>query len=209
VSGASKIAVLDYGSGNIRSVERALATTGSSVVITSDFEVAVNVDGLVVPGVGAFGQCMTGLRAIRGDEIVAERLRRGRPTLGLCVGLQILFQRSTESAGVQGLAIFEEGIERIPASILPHMGWNLVDAAPGSRLFDGVEDERFYFVHSYGRLQQQSNAALPDYLPSWSEHGVRFLAALEFGSLSATQFHPEKSGDAGLHLLENWVRSWQ
>jgi glutamine amidotransferase len=110
---------------------------------------------------------------------------------------------------VQGLAIFEEGIERIPASILPHMGWNLVDAAPGSRLFDGVEDERFYFVHSYGRLQQQSNATLPDYLPSWSEHGARFLAALEFGSLSATQFHPEKSGDAGLHLLENWVRSWQ
>jgi len=179
------------------------------VVITSDFEVAVNADGLVVPGVGAFGQCMTGLRAIRGDEIVAERLRRGRPTLGLCVGLQILFQSSTESAGVQGLAIFEEGVERIPAAILPHMGWNLVDAAPGSRLFDGVEDERFYFVHSYGRLQQQSNAVLPDYLPSWSEHGTRFLAALEFGSLSATQFHPEKSGDAGLHLLENWVRSWQ
>jgi glutamine amidotransferase len=209
VSGASKTSVLDYGSGNIRSVERALATTGSSVVITSDFEVAVNADGLVVPGVGAFGQCMTGLRAIRGDEIVAERLRRGRPTLGLCVGLQILFQSSTESAGVQGLAIFEEGVERIPAAILPHMGWNLVDAAPGSRLFDGVEDERFYFVHSYGRLQQQSNAVLPDYLPSWSEHGTRFLAALEFGSLSATQFHPEKSGDAGLHLLENWVRSLQ
>ena len=209
MSGTSKTAVLDYGSGNIRSVERALATTGSSVVITSDFEVAVNADGLVVPGVGAFGQCMTGLRAIRGDEIVAERLRRGRPTLGLCVGLQILFQSSTESAGVQGLAIFEEGVERIPAAILPHMGWNLVDAAPGSRLFDGVEDERFYFVHSYGRLQQQSNAVLPDYLPSWSEHGTRFLAALEFGSLSATQFHPEKSGDAGLHLLENWVRSLQ
>lgn len=207
MSGVAKIAVLDYGFGNIRSVERALQRTGSEVTITREFELAINADGLVVPGVGAFGQCMSGLRSIRGDEVIRQRLRAGLPTLGLCVGLQILFHSSSESEGVEGVAVFDEKVERIPAQILPHMGWNLIDAAPGSMLLKGVERERFYFVHSYGRLQNGDHEAIPTYLPSWSEHGTRFLAALEFGSLSATQFHPEKSGDAGLHLLENWVRS--
>jgi glutamine amidotransferase len=135
-------------------------------------------------------------------------LRKNRPTLGLCVGLQILFESSAESEGIDGVAIFNERIERIAAPILPHMGWNLVDTPASSILFDGIERERFYFVHSYGRLQGDASASMK-YLPSWSEHGSRFLAALEFGSLSATQFHPEKSGEAGLHLLENWVRSFQ
>jgi glutamine amidotransferase len=208
VSAVAKIAVLDYGFGNIRSVERALQRSGSDVAITSDFESAINADGLVVPGVGAFGQCMSGLRSIRGDEVIRERLRKNRPTLGLCVGLQILFESSAESEGIDGVAIFNERIERIAAPILPHMGWNLVDTPASSILFDGIERERFYFVHSYGRLQGDASASMK-YLPSWSEHGSRFLAALEFGSLSATQFHPEKSGEAGLHLLENWVRSFQ
>lgn len=208
MSGAAKIAVLDYGFGNIRSVERALQRTGSDVAITRDFESSINADGLVVPGVGAFGQCMSGLRSIRGDEVIRERLRKNRPTLGLCVGLQILFESSAESEGIDGVAIFNERIERIAAPILPHMGWNLVDTPASSILFDGIERERFYFVHSYGRLQGDASERV-EYLPSWSEHGSRFLAALEFGSLSATQFHPEKSGEAGLHLLENWVRSFQ
>ncbi|MFM8841972.1 MAG: imidazole glycerol phosphate synthase subunit HisH [Actinomycetota bacterium] len=208
MSGVAKIAVLDYGFGNIRSVERALQRSGSDVAITSDFESAINADGLVVPGVGAFGQCMSGLRSIRGDEVIRERLRKNRPTLGLCVGLQILFESSAESEGIDGVAIFNERIERIAAPILPHMGWNLVNTPASSILFDGIERERFYFVHSYGRLQGDASERA-EYLPSWSEHGSRFLAALEFGSLSATQFHPEKSGEAGLHLLENWVRSFQ
>lgn len=208
MGGVAKIAVLDYGFGNIRSVERALQRSGSDVAITRDFESAINAGGLVVPGVGAFGQCMSGLRSIRGDEVIRERLRKNRPTLGLCVGLQILFESSAESEGIDGVAIFNERIERIAAPILPHMGWNLVDTPASSILFDGIERERFYFVHSYGRLQGDASASMK-YLPSWSEHGSRFLAALEFGSLSATQFHPEKSGEAGLHLLENWVRSFQ
>lgn len=208
MGGVAKIAVLDYGFGNIRSVERALQRSGSDVAITRDFESAINADGLVVPGVGAFGQCMSGLRSIRGDEVIRERLRKNRPILGLCVGLQILFESSAESEGIDGVAIFNERIERIAAPILPHMGWNLVDTPASSILFDGIERERFYFVHSYGRLHGDASASMK-YLPSWSEHGSRFLAALEFGSLSATQFHPEKSGEAGLHILENWVRSFQ
>ena len=202
-----RIALLDYGSGNIRSAERALSAIGGDVTITSDYQVAVEADGLFVPGVGAFGHCMNGLRAIRGDEIIKERLREDRPTLGVCVGLQVLFASSTESAVITGISVFDESIERLPADILPHMGWNLVDAPSGSLLFDGVERERFYFVHSYARVREVSASKAPIYSPSWSFHGARFLAALEFGSLTATQFHPEKSGDAGLHLLENWVTS--
>ncbi len=207
MSARPKIALLDYGTGNIRSAERALSKSGGDVTITSDFHVAFEADGLVVPGVGAFGQCMSGLRAIRGDEVITERLRQERPTLGVCVGLQVLFASSSESEGVTGVSVFDERVERLPAAILPHMGWNLVDPPSGSLLFDGVERERFYFVHSYARVQQGAEAESPIYSPSWSKHGARFLAALEFGSLAATQFHPEKSGDAGLHLLENWITS--
>lgn len=199
------IAILDYGSGNLRSVERALSQTGAEVIVTSDFESCLNADGLVVPGVGAFGSCINGLRQVRGGEIVQIRFERQLPTLGICVGLQILFSTSSENPEASGIGILEGRVERLPARIIPHMGWNLVDSHPDSTLFQGVEDERFYFVHSYAVMQSENLESRS--LTSWSEYGAKFLAAIEYGSLSATQFHPEKSGSAGLKFLSNWTRT--
>ncbi len=197
-----KVVVLDYGSGNLRSAERALARTGASVTVTSDLEAAAEADGLVVPGVGAYAACIEGLNAIRGGTVVWERLRQERPVLGICVGMQILFEKGVEH-GVEstGLGVLAGEVTRLKADIVPHMGWNTVTVPPGSVLFSGVEDERFYFVHSYAAR------SVPDVLLTTAEHGEVFAAAVERGVLSATQFHPEKSGDAGAHLLENWVRS--
>jgi glutamine amidotransferase len=196
------VVVLDYGSGNLRSAERALARTGAQVTVTADLTAAAEADGLVVPGVGAFAACMAGLNAIRGGTVVWDRLRRQRPVLGICVGMQILFERGLEH-GVEttGLGVLAGDVTRLHAPIVPHMGWNTVSVPAGSTLFAGVEDERFYFVHSYAARD------VPDVLLTTAEHGERFAAAVERGVLSATQFHPEKSGDAGAHLLGNWVRS--
>ena len=203
------VVVLDYGSGNLRSAQRALERVGADVTVTSDRAAAVNADGLVVPGVGAFEACMTGLRAIDGDAIIAERIAAGRPVLGVCVGMQILFARGVEF-GVQstGCGQWPGAVTRLDAPVIPHMGWNVVDAAPGSRLFKGIDaDTRFYFVHSYAALssKDQTWEGDPGALLTWATHNVRFLAAVEDGPLSATQFHPEKSGDAGAALLANWV----
>ena len=203
------VVVLDYGSGNLRSAQRALERVGADVTVTSDRAAAVNADGLVVPGVGAFEACMTGLRAIDGDAIIAERVAAGRPVLGVCVGMQILFARGVEF-GVQstGCGQWPGAVTRLDAPVIPHMGWNVVDAAPGSRLFKGIDaDTRFYFVHSYAALssKDQTWEGDPGALLTWATHTVRFLAAVEDGPLSATQFHPEKSGDAGAALLANWV----
>ena len=196
----SKVVVFDYGSGNLRSAERALVRAGADVTVTRDLDAARNADGLVVPGVGAFGACMRSLNAVRGGTVIWDRLRRQRPVLGICVGMQVLFERGLEHGEQStGLGILAGDVTRLEAPVVPHMGWNTVQVAEGSRLFAGVEGERFYFVHSYAAHD------VPDALVSTADHGGPFAAAVERGVLSATQFHPEKSGDAGAVLLANWV----
>ena len=198
------VVVLDYGSGNLRSAQRALQRVGATVEVTSDPAAAAAADGLVVPGVGAYEACMTGLRGIGGEKIVANRVAAGRPVLGICVGMQIMFARGVEfGVETEGCAQWPGSVVRLDAPVIPHMGWNVVAAAPGSALFKGLDvDTRFYFVHSYAAQQWEGD---PDALLTWATHHVPFLAAVEDGALSATQFHPEKSGDAGAALLSNWV----
>ena len=202
------VVVFDYGSGNIRSVERALQRAGAEVEVTSDFDDALNCDGLVLPGVGAFAACMAGIRAARGDQIVGRRLAGGRPVLGICVGMQVMFDHGVEhGVDTEGLAEWPGVVDQLRAPVLPHMGWNTVEAASGSTLFRGVEDERFYFVHSYGVRSWDlvvHGKTMPPQV-TWSTHGEPFVAAVENGPLAATQFHPEKSGDAGAVLLANWI----
>jgi len=207
--------VLDYGSGNVRSAVRALERVGAEVTLTSDRLLAESADGLLVPGVGAFAACMAGLKAVRGPELIGRRLAGGRPVLGICVGMQILFARGVEH-GVEtaGCDEWPGVVEKLQAPVIPHMGWNTIAAPAESKMFAGVEDERFYFVHSYGvrkwTLQTNDRTRAP--LVSWTEHGVgddsdRFVSAVENGPLWATQFHPEKSGDAGATLLRNWLET--
>lgn len=208
---ARKVALLDYGSGNLHSAQRALARTGAQIEVTADPQVALAADGLVVPGVGAFAACMEGLLAVKGERIIGQRLAGGRPVLGICVGMQILFERGVEfGVEAEGCGEWPGTVERLEADVLPHMGWNTVEAPEDSVLFAGMDpDTRFYFVHSYGVRTWElppSDIIAPPKL-TWAEHGDRFLAAVENGPLSATQFHPEKSGDAGAQLLENWVRN--
>ena len=196
------VVVFDYGSGNLRSMERALQRVGADVEVTKDFAAAMDADGLVVPGVGAFAACMRGLNAVRGGTIIWDRLRKRRPVLGVCVGMQVLFERGLEHGQTcEGIGILAGDVTRLDAPVVPHMGWNTVDVPAGSALFAGVESERFYFVHSYAAREVE------DTLVTTATHGKAFAAAVERGVLSATQFHPEKSGDAGAALLENWVRS--
>ena len=196
-----KVVVLDYGSGNLRSAERALQRVGAEVVVTSDADAALAADGLVVPGVGAFAACMRGLDAIGGSALVRKRIAAATPVLGICVGFQVLFGFGEEHGErTDGVAHWPAGVSKLDAPVLPHMGWNVVVPAASSALFAGVESERFYFVHSY------APRAAPG-LVTTAEHGVRFVAAVEDGLVSGTQFHPEKSGDAGAHLLENWLET--
>ncbi|RMI29805.1 imidazole glycerol phosphate synthase subunit HisH [Nocardia stercoris] len=206
-----KVALLDYGSGNLHSAARALARTGAEVTVTADPEVALAADGLVVPGVGAYDACMRGLKAVRGERIIGKRLAGGRPVLGICVGMQVLFERGVEhGVETEGCAEWPGTVERLAAPVLPHMGWNTVTAPADSLLFAGLDaDTRFYFVHSYAaqRWEWDDEGTIAPAKLTWAEHGVPFLAAVENGPLSATQFHPEKSGDAGAHLLRNWVGS--
>jgi glutamine amidotransferase len=197
-----RIVVLDYGSGNLRSAQRALERVGADVTVTTDATAATEADGLVVPGVGAFAACMRGLDAVGGREIVAARLSAGRPVLGICVGMQVLFETGVEH-GVEtaGLGALPGRVERLNAPILPHMGWNTVAPPRDSVLFAGLPaDTRFYFVHSYA-VHDTSG------LVTRAEHGEPFVAAVENGLISATQFHPEKSGDAGATLLANWLET--
>ena len=195
------IAILDYGSGNLRSALRAFERAGKDVVLTSDYQVALEAQGLVVPGVGAFGACMQGLKSVRGDELVRERTAKSRPTMGICVGMQIFFAKGVEHGDHDGVGIWPATVKKLDAKVLPHMGWNTVETSGESALFSGVEGESFYFVHSYGVTSSVPGTALQ----SWTDYDTRFLAAIEDGVISATQFHPEKSGDAGLHLIKNWV----
>jgi imidazole glycerol-phosphate synthase subunit HisH len=198
------VVVLDYGSGNIRSAERAIARAGAEAAVTTDAQLAIAADGLVVPGVGAFAACMAGLEAVGGPEIIATRRANTRPTLAICVGHQVLFEAGIEHGmRAEGCGIWPGVVEQLHAARLPHMGWNTIEAAPGTQLFAGVASERFYFVHSYGvrTLPMPSQSRI-----TWAEHGGdRFVAAVEDGPLWSTQFHPEKSGDAGARLIANWV----
>ena len=205
-----RVVVLDYGFGNVRSAVHALERVGAEVELTADTDAALRADGLVVPGVGAFAACVDGLRAVQGDRVIDRRLAGGRPVLGICVGMQVMFGHGVEHGhDSPGLGQWPGVVERLDAPVIPHMGWNLVEPPTGSVLFDGIETDRFYFVHSYGTLRWalDTPADSPLRAPglTWCEHGTRFVAAVENGPLSATQFHPEKSGDAGLHLLRNWL----
>jgi len=205
-----RVAVLAYGSGNVHSVVKAVLAAGAEAELTDNPEVVLNADGLIVPGVGAFDAVMSQLKTIKGGELIDRRLAGGRPVLGICVGQQVMFDRGVEH-GIEseGLAQWPGTVRRLRAERLPHMGWNTVEPPSGSRLFAGLEGERFYFVHSYAAtewsLDGRTEATRP--LVTWAEHGERFIAAVENGPLSATQFHPEKSGRAGIQLLRNWVNS--
>ena len=202
--------VLDYGSGNVHSAAKALEAAGASVALTADRTAIQEADGLVVPGVGAFAAVMAQLAAVHGPELIERRLAGGRPVLGICVGMQVMFERGIErGTDTEGLAQWPGKVRELVAPILPHIGWSTVEAPADSVLFDGIASERFYFVHSYAATEWslEAHGAFAAPKVTWAEHGERFLAAVENGPLSATQFHPEKSGAAGLRLLTNWVDS--
>lgn len=205
-----RVAVFDYESGNVHSAVKALIVAGADAVLTADRDAALEADGLVVPGVGAFAAVCEALRAHGGDEIIGRRLSGGRPVLGICVGMQVLFEHGVER-GVDsaGLGEWPGTVTEIQAPVLPHMGWNTVTPDAGSALFRGIEQERFYFVHSYAAQQWNLDVIPPFPQPklTWTTYGEPFLAAVENGPLTATQFHPEKSGRAGISLLRNWVDS--
>jgi len=205
-----RVVVLDYGFGNVRSAVRALERAGADVELTADNDAAMTADGLVVPGVGAFAAVMAGLRAVHGDQIVDRRLAGGRAVLGICVGMQVMFEAGDEhGVRTEGLGEWPGVVDRLTAPVVPHMGWSTVQAPADSTLFAGIGDERFYFVHSYAArsFPALGGGRLAPPQVTWAEHGERFVAAVENGPLSATQFHPEKSGDAGARLLRNWVTS--
>jgi glutamine amidotransferase len=200
------VVILDYGSGNLRSAERAVARTGVDVTVTADLAAAAAADGLVVPGVGAYAACMAGIEALGAGPVIAERVAAGRPVLGICVGMQILFERGEEHGVVtKGLGLLPGGVSRLAADRVPHMGWNTVEVPDGSRLLAGLRSgSRFYFVHSYAAVGVDTLAAAGA-LVTTCAHGRPFAAAVEHGPLSAAQFHPEKSADTGAALLRNWV----
>lgn len=205
-----RVVVFDYDSGNVHSAVKALSLAGADVELTGNRKAAQEADGLFVPGVGAFAAVAEALRAHGGDEVIGRRLAGGRSVLGVCVGMQVLFEHGVErGGGTDGLGEWPGTITELNAPVLPHMGWNTVEAGEDSVLFRGVEQERFYFVHSFAAKSCDLDVIAPFHQPvlTWATHGEQFLAAVENGPLSATQFHPEKSGEAGVHLLRNWVES--
>ncbi|MBW3087753.1 imidazole glycerol phosphate synthase subunit HisH [Bifidobacterium sp. 82T24] len=212
----TSVVVFDYGFGNVRSMVRALANLDVDVTLTSDYRQSMDADGLVVPGVGAFAACVKGLRTVGGDRVIAERLQAGKPVLGVCVGLQVMFSQGVEGGTpADGLGYFGGVVEPLDADVVPHMGWNTIEAAEGSRLLKGLGNERFYFVHSYAVSHPTDDGANGGVLAgdderiTWCEYGrSRFVAAVEQGPLSATQFHPEKSAEAGAQLLRNWIATF-
>ena len=211
MTGTKKVALLDYGAGNLRSAQRALERVGADVTVTADPKIAVEADGLLVPGVGAFAACMDGLRAVHGPRVIGQRLAGGRPVMGICVGMQILFDTGNEhGVHAEGCGEWPGLVERLHADVLPHMGWNTIEVPQDSQMFAELDaDERFYFVHSYGAREWTLETEITEPPKvTWSEYGGdRFVAAVENGALWATQFHPEKSGDAGSQLLKNWLET--
>jgi glutamine amidotransferase len=205
------VVVLDYGAGNVHSAVRALEAADAEVTLTNNRSQVLEADGLFIPGVGAFSAVMDALNALNVNELIDKRLVAGKPVMGICVGLQVLFEKGLEH-GVEaaGLGQLPGTVELLEAPRLPHIGWNTVEAAEGSKLFEGIENERFYFVHSYG-VRNWELEAIGAFIPpkvTWTEYGSRFVSALEVGPLWATQFHPEKSGQAGIKLLNNWLNTF-
>ena len=196
------IAILAYGSGNLRSAQRAFEVASPNVVVTRDAKVCAQASALIVPGVGAFAACMEQLIAVGGAEIIANRVAKERPIFGICVGMQILFDSSNEKKETQGLGVLPGKVSELKALVLPHMGWNTVTSAQNSKLFKGIEDQSFYFVHSYA-----SKTSVPNATNTITNYGEDFLAAVEKDFVVATQFHPEKSGAAGAKLIANWVKT--
>jgi glutamine amidotransferase len=196
------IAILDYGSGNLRSAQRAFEVASPNVVVTRDAKVCAQASALIVPGVGAFAACMEQLIAVGGAEIIANRVAKERPIFGICVGMQILFDSSNEKKETQGLGVLPGKVSELKAPVLPHMGWNTVTSAQNSKLFKGIEDQSFYFVHSYA-----AKTSVPNATNTITNYGEDFLAASEKDFVVATQFHPEKSGAAGAKLIANWVET--
>jgi glutamine amidotransferase len=207
---APSVVVLDYGSGNVHSAAKALTLAGADVTLTADKRAAQDADGLFVPGVGAFTAVISALQSVDGCQIIDRRLAGGRPVLGVCVGMQVLFEHGVERGNTSdGLGEWPGTVDELDAPVLPHMGWNTVDAPQSSRLFEGIRDERFYFVHSFAaqHWSLEVSPPFPEPALTWATHGAPFLAAVENGPLSATQFHPEKSGQAGIRLLKNWLNT--
>lgn len=201
-----RVAVLDYGSGNIHSVRRALQRVGADVTVITRPADGWDADGVVLPGVGAYTHCVNALDAVRGRSLITDRVAAGRPVLGICVGLQILFEVGREHGVLtKGLGLLPGEVTRLQAPRVPHMGWNTLAWQPGNPLFAGIDsDARCYFVHSYAaRPNRELRALGADTVTA--THGETFLAGVSLGALSATQFHPEKSGDVGATLLSNWV----
>lgn len=204
-----RVALLDYGSGNVHSAAKAFEEMGARVTLTKETRQLQEADGLVIPGVGAFSAVMQKLNGIDAARIIDQRLVAGRPVIGICVGMQVMFEAGTEHQGAQGFGQWPGVVEKLNAPILPHIGWTKVDSAEDSILFRGLQGERFYFVHSYAAKKWELDIK-PPFPPAqlaYATHGETFLAAVENGPLSATQFHPEKSGRAGLKLIGNWIES--
>ena len=204
------VVVLDYGSGNVHSVAKAVSVAGARVLLTADPEAVLAADGLIVPGVGAFEAVMRQLEKVNGERLIEQRLIAGKPVLGICVGLQVLFERGVEhGVETEGLGQWPGVVDKLDSPLLPHMGWDTVDAPEESVLFKGIGHERFYFVHSYGVKHFPPLGGGPFAAPkiTWGDYGGRFVAAVENGPLMATQFHPEKSGQAGIKLLTNWIQT--
>lgn len=196
------VAVVDYGIGNLHSAHKAIEHMGADARLTADLGLIADADGVVLPGVGAFGACMAALRAARLEQPALDAVASGRPFLGICVGMQMLFDGSDESPDISGLGVFAGRITRLPDTVrLPQMGWNTLEPVESSRLVAGLPDPAWcYFVHTYAPDPENERD-----VAAWCDYGRRFAAAVERGPVWATQFHPEKSGEVGLALLGNFV----
>ena len=203
-----RVVVLDYGIGNVHSAVKALEYAGAEVELTADSKKVQDADALVVPGVGAFAAVMEALNKVKAPELIDKRLSGGKPVLGICVGLQVMFEKGLEhELETEGLGQWPGVVAKLNSPKLPHMGWNNVSSAKDSKLFAGIENELFYFVHSYAAKEFSLQVDPPFIAPavSFAEYGERFIAAVENGPLTGVQFHPEKSGEAGISLLRNWL----
>ena len=199
------IAIIDYGVGNLFSVEKAFVKLGADVIVTSDAEIIAKADKIVLPGVGAFGDCMQNLIESGLIPTIRDAVATGKPFLGICVGLQILFDGSEESPGIAGLGIIKGMVKKIyaPALKIPHMGWNSLELAAASPLFQALPKSPYvYFVHSYYAVPED-----PSVITAVTEYGQQVTAAVAQKNIQATQFHPEKSGDIGLLILKNFIKS--